>query len=1270
MCREAVEEPEVLVVQLRTIAAIRARGGRRGGGRGTGQRGRPPKAAIVAGTGPQKRTRADQRARIEERPVNPESSQQESSASQPTPFTVLRNILEQQDKSNSWEEREDSGVHSPPTTVVGGQSQVTLLEAMVSPRPTRKCNYKAYAACKPPIYKGERDPLLAMRWIEEMEMVFKTCRCAAKDKVVYARSMPKADALNWWNMETGGRAAETLRAMTWDGFVAKFKMQFCLMAAMKRTEEEFLRLDQVAINAAEMIEREKDRQMEEHGGERKRWDGPVYDLGRENFVGLSLVEVRTWEADCAGSAIEFIRGSAEPDLTDCPQLKNGGSPVIGGRATEAKDDRKVAPAQARGRAFRMTAEEAEEAPYVVTGTFLINSLRAKVLFDTGADYSYATPELLKLLCVKLEPLDHPYEIETADRRVWVREITKGCTIELDGCLVPVALSPMPMEGLDVVLGIDGLIRNKVKIDYSLPQEREIEFRIDLVPGAAPIAKAPYRLTPSEMKELMVQLQELLDKGFIRPSTLPGEHQVCKPYLNKFVIVFIDDILIYSKIVEEHGEHLWRVLDLLKREQLYAKFSKREFWLREVQFLGHVVTQEGIKVDPAKIEAIQNWESVKSPTEVRSFLGLAGYYRKFIKHFSPIATPLTTLTKKNVKFEWTPTCEYMFNNLKEKLTCAPILTLPNGTDGFIVYCDASKLGLGCVLMQEGKCWSNFGFGPGLTKTRFATVLVLPELSRARFWTGFDTGFGAVSDPGFGFSPGSTRVADRFPGPRSEARRQCVELLSDYDCEILYHPGKANVRKGSERAPDVVALRISVVPDGGNFEEAMKEQNLKSERMVGTLKTLGTNTEELRCFGNRIWVPKLGDLRKKVLEDAHKSRYVTCLQVKIKHQRLYGKLQQLPIPEWNWEHITMDFVTKLPRTPRGYDTIWVVVDRLSKSALFLPMKETHSMGRLARLYVAEVVRLHGIPLSIVSDRDARFISTFWQGTWDAGQLKHRVSPQTDGQSKRTIQTLENMLRACALDFGGSSIEAAPNEILYGRKCMTPLCWNEVREKQLAELEIVQVTTNKIQQVMERLKVARDRQKSYTDKRRKDIEFQVGDYVMLKIIERIGAVAYRLELPDELRGVHHTFHVSNLRKCLVEPDAAIPLQEIRVDPKLNFVEEPIAVVDQKIRKLRNKEICLVKIQWKFHKGQECTWEMELGGKAIEDNGAADGIGARKVTPSRWHWSNAKNRDKTTSMMLATTKLLPKLLRLLVRKSGAAARYGTTQTEMGSRSGCRGRL
>ncbi|GJX67319.1 putative reverse transcriptase domain-containing protein [Tanacetum coccineum] len=255
----------------------------------------------------------------------------------------------------------------------------------------------------------------------------------------------------------------------------------------------------------------------------------------------------------------------------------------------------------------------------------------------------------------------------------------------------------------------------------LPPTRQVEFHIDLVPGAAPVARAPYRLAPSEMKELADQLQRRhLKRQPSRTSICTYEFQVmpfgltnapavfmdlmnrvCKPYLDKFVIVFIDDILIYSKNKQEHEEHLKIILELLKKEELYAKFSKCEFWIPKVQFLGHVIDNKGIHVDPAKIKSVKDWASPKTPTEIRQFLGLAGYYRRFIEGFSKIAKPMTKLTQKKVKFEWGDKQEAAFQLLKQKLCSAPILALPEGSEDFIVYCDASKKGLGAVLMQREK-----------------------------------------------------------------------------------------------------------------------------------------------------------------------------------------------------------------------------------------------------------------------------------------------------------------------------------------------------------------------------------------------------------------------------------------------------------------------------------------------------------------------------------------------------------------------------------------
>ncbi|KAC9469347.1 hypothetical protein E3N88_45779 [Mikania micrantha] len=262
------------------------------------------------------------------------------------------------------------------------------------------------------------------------------------------------------------------------------------------------------------------------------------------------------------------------------------------------------------------------------------------------------------------------------------------------------------------------------------------------------------------------------------------NRVCKPYLDKFVIVFIDDILIYSNNQEEHAKHLSLVMELLKNEELYVKFSKCDFWIREVQFLGHLVNEKGIHVDPAKIEAIKNWEAPKTPTEVRQFLGLAGYYKRFIEGFSKISQSLTSLTHKDKKFYWGERQEAALNLLKQKLCTAPILSLPEGCDDFVVYCDASKQGLGCVLMQCEKVIAYASRQLNVHEKNY-TIHDL-ELGAVVFalkiWRHYLYGTKCTI---FTDHKSLQHIFDRKE--LNMRQRRWVELIGDYDCAIKYHPG---------------------------------------------------------------------------------------------------------------------------------------------------------------------------------------------------------------------------------------------------------------------------------------------------------------------------------------------------------------------------------------------------------------------------------------------------------------------------------------------------
>ncbi|GJV08981.1 putative reverse transcriptase domain-containing protein, partial [Tanacetum coccineum] len=557
--------------------------------------------------------------------------------------------------------------------------------------------------------------------------------------------------------------------------------------------------------------------------------------------------------------------------------------------------------QARGRAFMLGAEEARQDPNIVTGTFTLNNHYATTLFDSGADYSFVSTTFIPLLGIEPSDLGFSYEIKIASGKLLeIDKVIKGCKQEIEGHVFDINVIPFESGSFDMIIGMDWLSNHKAKI---ICHEKVVRMPLPVgkvlrVIGERPKEKIRHLRSAKTKEQKQEEIVVVRDypKIFLDDlSGLPPNREIefhielvrrAIPVVipRQIVIVFIDDILVYSKTGEEH------------------------------EFLGHVINGDGIHVDPSKIKAVKNWEAPRTSSEVRSFLGLAGYYHRFIKNFSKIGNPLTVLTQKSKTFDWGEEQENTFQTLKGKLCDSPVLALPNRLKYFVVPLKGD-----------------------------VRTLIMDEAHKSKY----------------------------FVQPRANK---------------MYY--------------------------------------------------------DLR---DRYWWP---GMKKDIA--VYVSRCLTCLKVKAEHHRSSGLLQQPKIPEWKWEWIEMDFVTKLPRTSSGHDTIWVIMDQLTKSAHFLPMRGDYKMYRLVRLYLNEIVARHGVPISIISDRDSRFTS----------RKKGKLAP-------RFVRPFE-------------------------------------------------------------------------------------------IVKKVGLVAYRLRLPKELNGVHDTFHVSNLKKCLADPTLQVPLErESKLDPSLNFFLENLGKI-----------------------------------------------------------------------------------------------------------------
>jgi hypothetical protein len=748
-----------------------------------------------------------------------------------------------------------------------------------------------------------------------------------------------------------------------------------------------------------------------------------------------------------------------------------------------------------------------------------------------------------------------------------------------------------------------------------------------------------------------------------PSTFQAlMNSVLGPFLRKFVLVFFDDILIYSHSWTEHMQHLKTILNVLLANHLHVKHSKCSFATSTVSYLGHVISDHGVAMDETKVEAVQSWPTPRSVRGLRGFLGLAGYYRRFIQNFGTIAAPLTQLLKKN-SFQWNEAATASFFDLKKALTAAPVLQLPDFEQCFTVECDASGSGFGAVLHQGKGPVAFFSkqFAPRHLKVAAYERELIGLVQAVRHWRPYLWGRQ--------FSVKTDHYALKFMLDQRLStipQHQWISKLFGYDFTVEYRPGRLNTVADALSRRDTEELSIHSIStpsfqlysDINNTISSAPDLSALRNNIVAGLKDPSWTVQDgLILKSGKVYIPSNSDLLQQILQLSHTGghegiqktlhrlrahfyvdhdrRLVTefvsactvCQQNKTQALHPAGLLQPLPVPSRVWADISMDFIEALPKV-HGKSVILTVVDRFSKFAHFIPLSHPYTASSVGKAFFSEVVRLHGLPESIVSDRDPVFTGKVWKELFIKSGVSLKMStafhPQTDGQSEAVNKTISMYLRCitgdrprtwldwlpwaeyCYNTSYHSALKTTPFQVVYGRP-PPPVPPYQVGSAATETVDTMLADRSEfLAEVRTRLTQAQDYARKQYNAHHRDLEFQVGDWVWLRLLnspthslvagphsklspryagpfqitERIGPVAYRLQLPSHAR-IHDVFHVGLLKPFKGTPPASTP----SLPPLHNgrVLLRPERILGSSIR----QGTWHVLIQWAGMPQTEATWE-----------------------------------------------------------------------------------